>query len=100
MKQFFALELAIEFYQLSKGLKLPSHLRDQFLRALSSVSLNLSEGSAKPTKADRRKFYFIALGSVRECQTILKLHGTAPVEISKKADLLGICVYKLCQAVK
>ncbi|MBX9767528.1 MAG: four helix bundle protein, partial [Bdellovibrionales bacterium] len=80
--------------------KLPHHLRDQFQRAASSVSMNLSEGSAKPTKADRRKFYFVALGSVRECQTILKLHGQAPVEVTKKADLLGICVYKLCQSMK
>jgi hypothetical protein len=31
MKLFFTLELAIEFYQLSKNLKLSSHLRDRFL---------------------------------------------------------------------
>lgn len=95
MKPFFTLELAIEFYQLTKGMKLPSHLREQFLRASSSISLNLSEGSATPTIADRRRFYYIALGSVRECQTILKLHQV-PVSVLKKADFLGICVYKLC----
>ncbi len=100
MKSFFTLELAIEFYQISKDLKLPSHLKVQFQRACSSVSLNLSEGSAKPTKADRRKFYFVALGSMRECQCILRLHGQAQTAIGKKADFLGICVYKLCQALK
>src|SRR4051812_3877300 len=99
MKSFFALELAIEFYQSTRAIKLPSHLRDQFLRACSSISLNLSEGSAKPTLADRRKFYFIALGSTRECQIILKLYGFFG-EAARKADFLGVCVYKLCQASK
>ncbi len=100
MKSFFTLELAIEFYQISRDLKLPSHLKDQFQRACSSVSLNLSEGLAKPTKADRRKFYFVALGSMRECQCILRLHGQANPLIVQKADFLGACVYRLCQAMK
>jgi four helix bundle protein len=99
-KKFFTLELAIEFYRLSTKLKLPSHLRDQYLRACSSVALNLSEGSTKPTLADRRKFYFIALGSMRECQTLLRLNGCADLILWQKADYLGACVYKLCQAVK
>ena len=60
----------------------------------------LSEGSAKPTVADRRNFYFIALGSLRECQTILRLHGQTQTFIQKKADFLGACLYKLCQAMK
>ena len=100
MKKFFTLELAIEFYQISKDLKLPAHLKDQFLRACSSVPLNLAEGSAKPTRADRKKFYFIALGSFRECQTILRLHDYPDLNLMKKADFLGACVYKLCQAVR
>ncbi len=100
MTSFFTLDLAVEFYQLSKGLRLPSHLKSQFLRACSSIALNLSEGSAKPTVADRRKFYFVALGSLRECQTILRLHGQTQTCILKKADFLGACLYKLCQAMK
>ena len=100
MKQFFTLNLAIEFHQGSQSLKLPTYLRDQFLRASSSVVLNLSEGSAKPTAADRRKFYYIALGSVRECQTILRLHGQSGGPLFDRADFLGACVYKLCVATK
>ncbi len=100
MKPFFTLELAIDFYHASKGLKLPAHLKSQFLRACSSVSLNLSEGSAKPTVADRRKFYHVALGSLRECQTIFKLHGLIDPSLTKKADFLGICLFKLCKAVR
>jgi four helix bundle protein len=100
MKQFFTLELAIEFYKLSKEIKLPHHLKSQYNRACPSISLNLSEGSAKPTVSDRRKFYFIALGSLRECQTILRLHNQANNVIAEKADFLGACVYKLCQSMK
>ncbi|MBX9769196.1 MAG: four helix bundle protein [Bdellovibrionales bacterium] len=99
MKTFFTLDLAIQFHAEARSMKLPGYLRDQFLRASSSVAMNLSEGSAKPTKADRKKFYFIALGSIRECQTILKLHGCSETETMKRADFLGACVYKLCKSM-
>ena len=82
MKPFFTLDLAIEFYQVSKDLRLPSHLKDQYLRACSSIAMNLSEGSAKPTVADRR------------------LHGQNEASIVKKADFLGACLYRLCEAVR
>jgi four helix bundle protein len=97
LKKFFTLELAIEFYQASKGIRLPRHLRDQYLRACSSVALNLAEGSAKPTAKDRAKFYYIALGSHRECQTILKLNGQNAGSVMQKCDYLGACLYKLCK---
>ncbi|MEK6578646.1 MAG: four helix bundle protein [Bdellovibrionota bacterium] len=100
MTKFFTLELAVEFYEISKDLRMPAHLKSQYLRACSSIALNLSEGSAKPTLADRRRFYFIALGSFRECQTILRLHGQTQTAVLKKSDFLGACLYKLCQAVK
>jgi len=100
MKRFFTLDLAVEFYQISKGLRMPPHLKSQYLRACSSVALNLSEGSAKPTVADRKKFYYIALGSLRECQTILRLHGQTEVDLYIKADYLGACLFKLCRAMR
>jgi four helix bundle protein len=74
-------------------------LKNQYLRACSSVALNLAEGSAKPTVSDRRKFYYIALGSLRECQTILKLHAQTQIVVTQKADYLGACLYKLCKAM-
>jgi hypothetical protein len=61
--------------------------------------MNLSADSAKPTLADRRKFYFIALGSFRECQTALRLHGRVPLNLAPKADFLGACLYRLCKAM-
>ena len=73
MKQFRTLNLAIEFYKKGKDLKLARPLKDQYDRALLSIVLNLSEGNAKPTSKDRRKFFYIALGSLREVQTLLTI---------------------------
>ncbi|QQL43670.1 four helix bundle protein [Sulfuriroseicoccus oceanibius] len=44
--------------------------RDQWLRASQSIPLNIAEGNGKGSKADRRKFFEIARGSVFECASI------------------------------
>ena len=94
MKNFRTYQLAIDLYRSCQGLKLTGARRDQFERALLSIPLNLSEGSARPTEPDRRRFYFTALGSLREVQTLLDLHGTP--ELAQRADILGAHVYRLC----
>jgi four helix bundle protein len=93
MKEFRALKLAIGFYHEAKGLSLPRPLHDQFQRALLSISLNLSEGSAKPSRKDRKRFYAIALGSFREVQTLLELSDN--LEMLKMSDRLGASLYCL-----
>jgi four helix bundle protein len=94
MKNFRTLALAIEFYKECQGLKLSSVAKDQFDRALLSIPLNLSEGAAKPTERDRKKFYFTALGSMREIQTLLALFGTPT--LTQRADVLAAHLYRLC----
>ena len=94
MKNFRTYELAIEFFKSCQSLKLSVIAKDQFDRALLSIPLNLAEGSAKPTQKDRLRFYFIALGSMREVQTLLKLFGG--VEINAQADILAAHLYRLC----
>ncbi len=74
---------------------MPHHLKDQLLRASSSIALNLAEGSAKPTLRDQMKYYFIAFGSLRECQSILSLYGQASASLLDQADHLGACLHKL-----
>lgn len=92
---FRTLNLAMEFYREARHLKLKRHEQDQFNRALLSIVLNLSEGNAKPTAKDRRKFFYIAYGSLKEIQTLLLLtdHRT----LFTASDKLGAHLYKLCK---
>ena len=90
---FRTYQLALEFYRECEKLSLPYYLKDQILRASSSVVLNLAEGSAKPTKKDKLKFYYIALASHREVQAVLEMQSYK--ELDQKADHLGASLYKL-----
>ena len=95
MRKFKTYQLAINFYRNSRELSLRGPLKNQFQRASLSIVLNLAEGTAKPTAKDRRKFYRISLGSLREVQAILDIIGN--IKLIKEADRLGAYLYKLCQ---
>ncbi|MCC7441039.1 MAG: four helix bundle protein [Bdellovibrionales bacterium] len=71
-------------------------VRDQLECAALSIVLNLAEGSAKPTERDRMKFYFTALGSLREVQAILEIYDHDAQ--SAQADQLGASLYRLCHS--
>jgi four helix bundle protein len=73
LKNFKAFQLAKEFHWGCKTLKMPAYHQDQIFRASSSIVLNLAEGSAKRTLPDQRRFYNMALASIRECEAILEL---------------------------
>lgn len=98
LQNFRSYQLAVEFHRSATRASLPAYLRDQFLRASSSVALNLAEGSAKPTVKDRMKFYRIALGSLRECQAVLDLVPQRDGMLVTRADQLGACLYRLVQS--
>ena len=98
LQHFRTYQLSLQFYQSCSGLKLPAHLRDQLLRAASSVALNLAEGSAKPTKKDQMRFFFISFGSLRECQAILSLSGQTAPALLDQADHLGASLYRLTRS--
>jgi len=99
LSDFRSYQLALELYREVKGTRgLPAHLRDQILRASSSICLNLSEGSAKPTPKDRARFYHIALGSCREVQTVIQLEQEILVHLHSKADRLAAHLYRLCKS--
>ena len=87
--------LATQFYHKSNNLRLRGPMKNQFQRACLSIVLNLAEGSAKSSNKDRRKFYEISLGSLREVQAILTLINHQ--KLMKEADKLGAFLYKLCK---
>jgi len=76
-------------------LKVTGHLRDQLLRAASSVPLNLSEGNAKYSVKEKKRFYQTAYGSIKECQTIFKMLPKCDPKIIATSDHLGASIYKL-----
>ena len=64
------------------------------LRASSSICLNLAEGWGKQTPKDRKKFFQIAFGSTRECQSIIDLHPLNETS-SQTLNHLAASLFKL-----
>ena len=52
-------------------------LRDQALRAASSVCLNIAEAAGRPSPADQRRVYGIARGEACEAAAALDVAGAA-----------------------
>ncbi|MCB0378992.1 MAG: four helix bundle protein [Bdellovibrionales bacterium] len=98
MKNFRTLDLAVEFYQQVAKLELKGNLRDQIERAASSISLNLSEGNAKRTDKEKKRYYHTAYASCQECKTILKLAKLDQSETADLADKLGAYLYNLLKS--
>jgi len=92
---FRAYELAVTVYKEIKHIPAPKHLKDQLLRASSSVPLNLAEGAAKPTPRDQKRFYAIAFGSLRETQCIVNLLEVRNEQLLDRLDHLAAMLYKL-----
>jgi len=61
------------------------YLSDQLNRAIASVALNIAEGNAKFSHAERRRFFKIARASIAEvgaCLDLMRAFGlTSPVEV-------------------
>jgi len=95
LQKFKTYNLAVQFYHNACKLHVKSPMKSQFQRAVLSIVLNLEEGSAKSSDKDRKKFYEISLGSLREVKAILSLIHHQ--RLIKEADKLGAFLYKLCQ---
>jgi four helix bundle protein len=93
LQNFRTYELSISFYRECKVIKLPYAMKDQLMRAASSITLNLSEGSAKSSRKERLRYYAIAFGSIREIQAIIRLEDLHSLDA--RADYLAASLYKL-----
>jgi len=99
LKNFRTYSLAVSFYQECQKLKLNACLRNQLERASSSIALNLAEGNARRTTRDRKHFFQIAYGSLKESEAILDL-ASANTALKNLADSLGAHLYRLIQNAK
>jgi len=95
LAQFKTYQMAKRFYLSCKSLKISYFLQDQLLRASSSMVLNIAEGSGKRTPNDQRRFYAIALGSLRECRAILEIEEVINPALYGLADELGAILFVL-----
>ena len=96
MKNFRTYQIALSFYQECKKLKISNrNIRDQFERASLSIVLNLAEGAGRATSKERKRFYVIAFGSLRETQCLLKIMNQE--RLYRKSDSVAACLYRLIQ---
>jgi four helix bundle protein len=97
LENFRTYQLAVQLHKDCKTRPLPHYLKDQLLRASSSVALNLAEGSARSTVRDRKRFYTMAFASLREVQAVIDLEESlAPLRTT--ADSLAAHLYKLVRS--
>jgi four helix bundle protein len=94
LNNFKAYQLAKQFYQICKTLKLPVYLKDQLMRASSSTALNLAESSGERTDKERDRFYTIARGSFLEARAILDLESIQDPILRSLTDQLGAILFK------
>ena len=90
---FKALDLAIELYKECEKLKLKNPVKDQLHRASLSIALNITEGSGRSSTKDQKRFYSIAMGSLRETQCLVKIINNQ--DLIQRYDYLGALVYGL-----
>lgn len=90
---FMALDKATELYKQCEDLKLRNPIRDQLLRASLSIALNVTEGSGRTGKRDIKRFYSIAMGSLREVQCLMNIIGNQ--YLIAEYDQLGALIYGL-----
>ena len=98
MKNFRTYQLAIQFNREAAALKLPGYLKDQLQRAASSIALNLAEGAGRFGQKDQKKFFTIAMASLRECQAVLDLENIGDTKLRELSDSLGAHLYKLIRS--
>ena len=95
MQNFRTYHLSIKFYKAIAQLKMNPILKNQLLRASSSVTLNLMEGNYRQGRKDRIRFFNIAYSSSKECFAVFELADIQNQELIKLNDHLSASIFKL-----
>ncbi len=76
-EQFPVYQLSERFFAETQAIQaaktISPSLKDQLLRASSSIVLNIAEGAGKHSNKEKRIFYTIARGSTQECVAVMRL---------------------------
>ena len=91
--RFQCLDRATKLYKECKKLRLESFIRNQLLRAMSSVALNLAEGNHRRSQKDKLRFFNYAFTSLKEVQQIIALEDLTNLE--KEAKELAAMIFVL-----
>ena len=95
-KNFRSYQMALALYRAILELSIKSAIEaDQLKRASLSIVLNLAEGSGKRTAKDRRRFFQMSFGSLREVQSLLEI--LEEDSLAEQADQLAGSIWRLCQ---
>lgn len=78
--------------------ELLAFLLDFLRRAASSITLNLAEGYDRKTTADRKHFFTIAFGSLRESVAICDLGGSKTASLAVEFDKLAASILQINQS--
>ena len=100
MINFRTFQIATEFYQACQTAPVTGELRNQLIRASSSVALNLAEGRGKHTRKEQLRYFHIAMGSLRESQAALILERLNSGALWTLSDKLGASLYLLIRQAR
>jgi four helix bundle protein len=104
-----AMDLAVAAFAVSRGLRAVHHadIASQLLRAAVSVPANIAEGRGPSSNREFAHFLDIAMGSLREVETLVVLSerlglvkAAACTELLKQADEVGRVLFGLRRAAR